>query len=90
MAELQRMWDFILSNEETQDKLPVATRSKNPIDLSQTNSKKKATMPPPRDKTTSKKYSPKSTQNTPSQLDSSPSPKTLIVSNEMEIILLMI
>ena len=41
-------------------------------------------MPPPRDKAIGKKSAPKSTQTTPTQLDSSPSPKTLIVSDEME------
>lgn len=33
-------------------------------------------MPPPRDKATGNKYSPKSTQTTPTQLDSSPSPNS--------------
>ena len=41
-------------------------------------------MPPSRDNTTGKKSSPKSTQTTPSQLDSSSSAKTLIVFYEME------
>lgn len=48
------------------------------------NPKQKTSTPPPRDKTIGKKYSVKSTQTTPSQLNSSPSTKTLIVSNEME------
>jgi len=43
----------------------------------------KASTPPPRDKTTGKKSSPKSTQATP-QLNSSSSTKTLIVYDEME------
>lgn len=38
----------------------------------------------PKEKTMVRKYSPKSTQTTPSQLNSSPSTKTLIVSDEME------
>jgi len=83
VEELQGMWDFILPNEETQEALPVATRNKN-LDLPQTNPKQKASMPPPRDKTIGNKSSPKSTQTTPSQLDSSSSAKTIIVSNEME------
>lgn len=78
------MWDFILPNEETREALHVATRSKNLVDLPQKNPNHKASTPPPRDKTTGKKSSPKSTQTTPSQLNSSPSTKTLIVSNEME------
>lgn len=41
-------------------------------------------MPPPRDKAIGKRYAPKSTQTTPTQLDSSPSSKTLIDSDEME------
>jgi len=84
VAELQGMWDFILPNEETQEALSIATRSKNLVDLSQTNTKQKATMPTPRDKTTFNKSSPKSTQTTPSQLDSSSLAKTLIVSDKME------
>jgi len=78
------MWDFIIPNEETQEALPITTRSKNPVELIETNSKKKASMPPPRDKETCKKSSPKSTQTTPTQLNSSPQPKILIVSVEME------
>lgn len=77
------MWNFILPNEETQEALPVATRSKNHVELSQTNPKQKASMLPPRDKEIGKKYVPKSTQTTPTQLDPSPSSKTLIVSDEM-------
>ena len=42
VTELQGMQDFILPNEETQEALLVATRSKNLVDLSQTNSKQKA------------------------------------------------
>ena len=92
------MWDFILLDEESQEALLVATRSKNPVELSQTNMKKKPSIPPPRDKEIGKKSipkstqktptlldpSPKSTQTTPTQLDPSPSSKTLIVSDEME------
>lgn len=39
VAELQEMWDFILPNKETQEALPIATRSKNLDDLPQNNPK---------------------------------------------------
>jgi len=39
VEELQGMWDFILFNEETQEALPITTRNKNLIELSQTNPK---------------------------------------------------
>lgn len=84
VAELQGMWNFILPNEQNQEVLPVATRSRNQLHPPQSNSKQKTSMPPPRDKVVGKKSSPKSTQTNPVHLDSSPSSKTLIVSNEME------
>lgn len=37
VVELQGMWDFILPNEETQESLTVATRSRSPIYFPQTN-----------------------------------------------------
>lgn len=52
--------------------------------MSQTNLKHKASMPTPKDKEIGKKSVPKCTQTTPTQLDPSPSSKTLIVSDEME------
>lgn len=84
VEKLQGMWDFILPNEETQEELLVATRSKIHVELSQTNPKQKASMPPLRDKEASKEYVPKSSQTTPTQLDASPSSKTLIISDDME------
>lgn len=41
-------------------------------------------MPPPKDKAEVKRSSPKSTQATPPQLNSSSSTKTMIVSDQME------
>lgn len=78
------MWDFIIPNEETQEALTVTTQSKNPLESSQRNPKQKASMPPPRDKEIGKKFVPKSTQNTPTQLDPFASSKTLRVFEEME------
>ena len=48
VVELQGMWDFILPNEETQEALPVTTRSRSTIDLPQTNPKHKSQLQPPK------------------------------------------
>jgi len=45
MVELQGIWDFILPlsyNEESQEALPVTTRSRSTINFPQTNKKKKS------------------------------------------------
>lgn len=65
ITKLQGMWDFILPNEEDQEALPIATRSRNQLDPPQSSSTQKTSMPPPRDKIVGKKSSPKSTQTNP-------------------------
>ena len=84
VIELQGMWDFILPNEEAQEARPVATKSRSPIDFTQTNQKKKVSTSAPKDKEICKKSLSKSTQTAPPQTDSSPSAKTLLMSDEME------
>jgi len=59
------MWDFILPNEETQEALPIATRSRVSVDSPQTNPKHKVSTPLTKDKTTGKKSPSKSTQTAP-------------------------
>lgn len=41
VIELQGMWDFILPDEEEQEAILVATRSRSPVDFPNTNSKHK-------------------------------------------------
>lgn len=50
------MWDFILLNEEAQEALPIATKSRSHVDFPQTNPKKKASSPTPKGKEIGKKY----------------------------------
>eukprot|EP00253_Pinus_taeda_P035378 PITA_35378 len=50
--ELQGMWDFILPDEEDQDALLVATRSRNQLDPPQSSAKKKNPSSTPKDKIT--------------------------------------
>lgn len=84
VVELQGMWDFLLPDEEAQEALPITTRSRSLVDLPQRNSKQKVSTLAPKDKTIGKKSLSKSTQTAPSETNSSPSTKTLLVSNEME------
>lgn len=84
VVELQEIWDFILPNEESQEALLVATRSRRIFYLPQTSQKQKSSTLAPEDKAIGKKSSPKPTQTTPSQSNFSPSTKTLLVSDEME------
>jgi len=45
VVELNGMWDFILSNEEEQEALPISTRSKGLADTTQSNQKQKTPTP---------------------------------------------
>lgn len=70
VVELQVMWDFILpmsDNEESQEALPVVTRSRSIVDFPQINKKQKSSTLALKDKAIGKKSSPKSTQTTPPQ-----------------------
>jgi len=84
VVELQGMWDFILPYEEDQEASPVSTRSRNQLEPPQPSSKQKSASSVSKDKVASKKSSPKATQTSPVQSDSSTPAKTLIVSDEME------
>ena len=84
VVELQGMWDFILPNEEDQEAFPVSTRSRNQLDPPQSTPKPKSASSMTKDKVVVKKTSPKATQTSLVQTDTSTPSKTLIVSNEME------
>lgn len=84
VVKLQGMWGFILPNEDTQEAIPIATWSRSLVDLPQTNAKQKVSTLDPKDKTTAKKYSSKSTQTSPSQSNYSPVAKIMIIFDEME------
>ena len=77
------MWDFILPDEEDQEASPVSNRSRNQLDPPQPTPKPKRTISMTKDKVVVKK-TPKETQTSPVQTDSSTPSKTLIVSDEME------
>lgn len=78
------MWDFILSDEEDQDALPVTTISRNQLDPPQSSAKKKNQSSTPTDKIVGKKSSPKATETNPVQSNSTTPSKILIISDEME------
>ena len=84
VVEVQGMWDFILPDEEDQEASPVSTRSRNQLDSPQPNPKPKSASSMTKDKIAPKKTTPKATQTSPVQTDSSNPSKTLIVSDEME------
>jgi len=78
------MWDFILPDEEDQDAFLVSTHSRNQLDPPQPTPKPKSASSMTKDKVASKKTSPKATQTSPVQTDTSTPSKTLIVLDEME------
>ena len=78
------MWDFIILDEEDQEASPVSTKSRNQLDPPWRSSKQKSASSISKDKVTGKKSSPKVTQTSPFQSDSSNPSKTLIFSDEME------
>ena len=78
------MWDFILPNEEDQEVFLVSTRSRNQLDPPQRTPNPKSASSMTKDKVASKKTSPKATQTSPVQTDTSTPSKTLIISDEME------
>jgi len=84
VVELQGMWDFILPDEEDQEASPVSTHSRNQLDPPQPTPKPKSTSLMTKDKVAVKKMTPKATQTSPVQTDSSTPSKTLIISDEME------
>lgn len=86
LVEVHGMWDFILplSDNEEEEALPVATRSKSVVDSPQSIQKQKPSTPDVKGKAIVKKSSPKSTQTSPPQSNPSPSVKTLLISNDME------
>jgi len=87
LFEVHGMWDFILplsENEEEEEDLLVATRSKSTTHLPQKSQKQKSLTPVLKEKAIGKKYSPKSTQTFPPQSNSSPLAKTLLIYDDME------
>lgn len=84
VVEVQGMWDFILPDEEDQEASLVSTRTRNQIDPPQPTPKSKSASSTTKDKVTAKKMTPKVTQTSPVQIDSSTPSKMLIVSDEME------
>jgi len=79
------MWDFILPNSDSEEAMPVSTRSKSTPEPVQTVPKKKIATPSTKDKPTVKKTSPLPTKNQP--FSSNPltsTAKTLVVSEPME------
>ena len=84
VVELQGMWDFILPDEEDQEAFPVSFHSRNQLDPPQPTPKPKSVSSMTKDKVAAKKTSPKVTQTSPIQIDTSTPSKTLIVSDEME------
>eukprot|EP00253_Pinus_taeda_P010678 PITA_10678 len=84
VVELQGMWDIILPDEEDQGASSVSTRSRNQLDPPQPTPKPKSTSSMTKDKVAAKKTTPKATQTSPIQTDSSTPSKTLIIPDEME------
>ena len=78
------MWDFILPNEEDQEAFQVSTHSRNQLDPPQPTPKPKSASSMTKDKVAAKKTSPKATQTSPVQIDTSTPSKMLIVSDEIE------
>jgi len=78
------MWDFILPDEEDQEASPISTRSRNQLDPPQPTPKPKSASSMTKDKVAAKKTTPKATQTSLVQTNSSTPSKTLIVSDEME------
>lgn len=91
IVEVQGMSDFILplsDNEEWQEALIFTTKRKSTIDFPQRNKKYKSSTSALKDKGIANKSSHKSNQTTPPQSNSSPPAKTLLVSNEIEYIII--
>lgn len=78
------MWDFILPNEEDQEVFPVSTHSRNQLDPPQPTPKPKSLSSMTKDKVASNKTSPKATETSSIQTDTSTPSKMLIVLDEME------
>lgn len=87
LVEVHGMWDFSLptsGSEYEQKYLPVSTKSKGPVNSTQSTQKQNPLTSTTKDKVVSKKSSSTSPQPTPSSYNPPSSSKTLVVVDTME------